>query len=398
MTNVNDILAKMDGMNKSRRDFMSALLSTILALPGKLNFRNLSRFGSYCERTYARHFARSFDLTQFNSLLVNERLGPEVIAAIDTSFIPKSGTKTYGLDRFFDTCLRKSRRGLELSVIALVDVTSRCAYTLSACQTPCFPKAKTEPPKSQRRMAHYIKPFTEAVPFLPETLRYVAADGAYARKAFIEAVRATGRHVVTRLRSDANLRYLYQGEQPRRSGRKKRYDGKVDLRDVSCMEFVKELKPGIALYTALVNSPHMKQDFRIAYLLDRRKPDETSYIVLASTDLELSAEKIVEYYSQRFQIEFIFRDSKQHAGLCDVQARDQDKLNFHFNAALTALNLARLKWAEKEHNIFSMASIKRISFNELFMDQLFLQLRLNPKLPEIHPIYERMRSYGAIAA
>lgn len=378
---------------------MIALFATILALPGKLNFRNLSRFGSYCEKTYARHFADAFDFTGFNKLLLQNQLGDEVIAAIDTSFIPKSGKKTYGLDRFFDGCLRKARRGLELSVIALVDVQAKCAYTLSARQTPALPKTDDTSSKKERRMSHYIKQLSEAASFFPKNLRYIAADGAYARTEFFQAACKISLHVVTRLRSDANLRYLYQGPQKRRSGRKKRYDGKVDLKDVSRMDFVGELQPGIKLYTALVNSPHMKQDFRIAYLLDERKPKETTYIVLASTDLELSAEKIVAYYCQRFQIEFIFRDSKQHTGLTQAQARDKDKLDFHFNASLTALNIARIGWNEKEQgNIFSMASIKRISYNELFMDQLFLQLGFNPKLPEIHPIYQRMRSYGAIAA
>lgn len=392
MTYVTDSLAKMNGLNKSRRDFMSELLTTMLALPGKMNFRNLGRFGPYSERSYARHFARTFDFLQFNQMLLQERLGNEVIAALDTSFIPKSGKKTFGLDRFFDTRIRKARPGLEVSALALVDVTTRNAYTLSACQTPAFAKTKTAPPKSERRLIHYIKQLDH----IPSNIRYLAADGAYARKEFIEAVRLKERHLVTRLRCDANLRYLFQGPSSIGKGRKKRYDGKVDLSDVSRMQLVGALDEDIELYTALVNSPHMKQDFRIAYVRNRHKPEQ--YVVLASTDLKLGARKIVEYYSLRFQIEMIFRDAKQHTGLCDCQARSQDKLDFHFNAALTALNVARLNWYEKERNTFSMASIKRISFNELFMDQIFLQLGLESELLKMHPAFEKLRSFGAIAA
>ncbi len=392
MTDVNDILAKMDGLRKSRRDFMSALLTTTLALPGKMNFRNLGRFGSYSEKSYARHFARAFDFLQLNQMLLQDRLGDEVIAALDTSFIPKSGKKTFGLDRFFDTRVRRARPGLEVSVLALVDVTTRNAYTLSARQTPAFAKTKTAPPKSARRLTHYIKQLEH----IPSNIRYLAADGAYARKEFIEAVRLKERHLVTRLRCDANLRYLFQGPWPHRKGRRKRYDGKVNLKDVSRMDFVGVIDENIELYTALVNSPHMKQDFRIAYVRNRHKPEQ--YVVLASTDLELDAATIVKYYSLRFQIEMIFRDAKQHTGLCDCQARSQDKLDFHFNAAFTALNVARLNWYEKERNTFSMASIKQISFNELFMDQIFLQLGLESELLKLHPAFERLRSFGAIAA
>jgi len=46
------------------------------------------------------------------------------------------------------------------------------------------------------------------------------------------------------------------------------------------------------------------------------------------------------YYKARFQIEFIFRDSKQFTGLADCQARDLTKLDFHFNSSLTVLKLS----------------------------------------------------------
>jgi len=46
-------------------------------------------------------------------------------------------------------------------------------------------------------------------------------------------------------------------------------------------------------------------------------------------------------YSQRWGIEFLFRDAKQFTGLCNAQTRDAQRLDFHFNASLTALNLAK---------------------------------------------------------
>ncbi|MBI3796726.1 MAG: hypothetical protein HY268_07135 [Deltaproteobacteria bacterium] len=55
-------------------------------------------------------------------------------------------------------------------------------------------------------------------------------------------------------------------------------------------------------------------------------------IVSASTDLALDGRKLVEYDMVRFQIEFLFRDSKQFTGLADCQARAETALDFHFNA------------------------------------------------------------------
>ncbi len=42
-----------------------------------------------------------------------------------------------------------------------------------------------------------------------------------------------------------------------------------------------------------------------------------AHVILFSTDLELSYEKIMDYYALRFQIEFNFRDAKQYWGLDD---------------------------------------------------------------------------------
>jgi len=42
-----------------------------------------------------------------------------------------------------------------------------------------------------------------------------------------------------------------------------------------------------------------------------------SYAVLFSTDTQLDALSIYQYYQARFQIEFLFRHAKQFTGLCD---------------------------------------------------------------------------------
>jgi hypothetical protein len=49
--------------------------------------------------------------------------------------------------------------------------------------------------------------------------------------------------------------------------------------------------------------------------------------------------KIIGYYQLRFQIEFLIRDAKQHAGLEECQARSETKLYNHFNMALITLSL-----------------------------------------------------------
>ncbi len=129
---------------------------------------------------------------------------------------------------------------------------------------------------------------------------------------------------------------------------------------------------------------------------------QTAYIVLASTDVALDGRKLVELYIARFQIEFLFRDSKQFTGLTDCQARAAPVLDFHFNAALATLNLARTEelqaQTEPKPHVFSMASWKQRHFNERLLDVFIANLALDPMWVKNHPGYEKLRTYGAIAA
>jgi hypothetical protein len=40
---------------------------------------------------------------------------------------------------------------------------------------------------------------------------------------------------------------------------------------------------------------------------------------------------------------FLYRDSNQYAELCDSKARSGNKLHFHFNAVLTAINIDKIE-------------------------------------------------------
>lgn len=98
--------------------------------------------------------------------------------------------------------------------------------------------------------------------------------------------------------------------------------------------------------------------------------------------------------------EFLFRDAKQFTGLSDCQARDQQKSEFHFNASLSALNLAKLEVTQQQalNQPFSRASYKRQALNEHLLEMFIAKLDLQPDLIKNHPNYQELRSYGAIAS
>jgi len=194
---------------------------------------------------------------------------------------------------------------------------------------------------------------------------------------------------------------LYTGEQKPR-GRRRKYDGKVELAAQERLTFVKCVQPNVDLYTAVVFHVSLRRNIRLAYLLDRSNPQKPRFVVLFSTDVEQDPADIYKLYTLRFQIEFLFRDAKQFTGLTDCQARNSLKLEFHFNASFTALNLAKVEAVQQQQVgtplIFSMASVKRRPLNEHLLDRFISNLDLSPSVIKSHPNYENLKSYGMIAA
>ncbi len=239
-------------------------------------------------------------------------------------------------------------------------------------------------------------------PFLLPCEKHVVVDGGFGKKKFVDGVRELDLHVVGKLRCDADMRYLYTG--PKResgSGNQKTYDGKVNWQDLSRFDSQGEEK-GIELHTRILNHVTLKRNVRVVVLLDKRKKDTIRYAILFSTDKDLDAKTIVRYYKARFQEEFIFRDAKQFTGLCDCQARDQARLDFHFNASLTALNIAKLEQLQghqgSDQMVFSMASVKACYFNEYFLQKLFSMFGLDRSLIKKSPEYQKLRDYGKMYA
>ena len=407
MTIVTNILQQMPAVRQPQGKFLAVLFATILALRGRVTGRNLSRYCEYSERTIARQFRASFDWPDFHQRVMTVALDPrsELVSAQDASFIPKSGKHTFGLGHFFNGCASRAERGLEISTVAVVDVTRRCAFTLAVAQTPPGEgKATRQRAEDETRIDFYKQQLHDQRQRLPQTVTYHCVDGYFAKKKYIDEVVALKLHPITKLRHDANCRFLYTGPHPKRRGPKRTYDGKVTFQDLH--RFVAlgplEERAHIHLYTALVWHVSLKHQLRVGVLVNRKDPHKPRFIVLASTDLALDGRKVVEFYRARFQIEFLFRDSKQFTGLSDCQARAEAALDFHFNASLATLNLARAEelLVSPGHlsQVFSMASWKQRHFNKRLLDVFIENLALDPTWVKNQPCYDALRTYGAITA
>ncbi len=427
---------------KPQKKFLIILYTAIVTTRGKINFRNLSRYSPLCEQTYSRQFVKPFDFVAFNRSLIDEGLGSENerIIVLDASFIPKSGKKTYGLDSFWNGCHSRKEKGLEVCGVALVDVVKNTGFTLSVRQSDAKEedqksdtkeqkgvsrtgkKKKTGKKKSTKKKSkgkskkksakdtedeetltdQYLQHLIDVKPNLLEDEKYVVGDGYFSKKKFVDGVCELELYQVGKLRADANMRYLYTG--PKResgSGNQKTYDGKVDWQDLSRFDLV-DTQDGIAIYEQVLNHVSLKRNMKIVVLLNEKNEGKKKYVILFSTDTDLEAKTLLKYYKARFQIEFIFRDAKQFTGLGDCQVRDKKRLNFHFNASLTTLNLAKIEHLQTQSETatmpFSMATIKAYYFNTFFLEKIFSILDIDQSCIKKSPQYQKLRQLGKIAA
>lgn len=324
------------------------------------------------------------------------------VLAFDPTYIGKSGKATPGTDRYWSGCAQKSLWGLEAGLLSVIDVDGHTAYHLDVVQTPSTAERDE---KGISLMDHYAQAILWSKEQAEHLSSYIALDAYFAKSGFINRVLGqSSLHIISRLRTDADLRYLYTGPRKEGRGAPRKYDGKIDVNNPEFDRFALAYQDEeMRIYSAVVNCKFLKRNIRLAYtqFLDK-KGKVKNYKLFFSTDLELPANLIVQYYRGRFQQEFLIRDGKQFTGLNDCQARSTAKLEFHWNTSLTAINVAKVEhWLTKpreERKAFSMATVKTLQHNQLLIDRFFDILPENTKLSKNNPKVLEIYRLGALAA
>lgn len=390
-------LQQMKGINKARHTFFASLVETWLALPVRYTLLNLGRFGSYCEKSLRLHFQKPFDFATFNSTVIKAHCGKSLIAAFDPSYVPKSGKHTHGLGKWWSGKDQCSLKGLEISSLAIVDTEARTAMSLEVVQTP----SKEELEKnSQNLVSHYVNVIKKRLPILKLMVKYLVADGYFMKHDFIQPLVKEGLHIITKMRPDANLRYLPTAVKEKKKGRPKLRGKKVDCSKIDTTHIIQVGQDEQTVYySGIVYCVALKALVRIVYIQDLKSK---RYDILLATDTELQPELIVTYYRLRFQIEFLIRDAKQYAGLEECQARSENKLNFHFNMAFTVVSMGKaatwLALPTEKREAFSMRNLKVMYYNKFLTERIFANLDMDLNCQKIKSLYTQCLDIGVLAA
>ena len=353
---------------------MSQVIFGMLAASGRITMLGLSRWtekgGSY--RTIQRFYHTVLPWKAIQWLFFQKRfLKPEdeYIVAGDEVVVSKAGKETYGLDRFFSGVQQQVIPGLSFFAFSLVNVGEEQSYPLQVTQTvksaqeKAASKVKAEAKKAKKtaqkkkpgrpkgsknkdkqavvlsaelwRIQTALRGFLKTVgTALP--LKYVALDGHFGNYPSAFMVRQEHLHLISKLRSDAALYPAFEGDH-HGPGPKPKYGEKIDVRKMD-KKYLKETSTKGNLRTDIYQGQLYNKEFAFALnvviiLKTNLDSQAQAHVILFSTDLEQAYDKIIQFYSLRFQIEFNFRDAKQYWGL-------EDFMNVKETAVTNAANLS----------------------------------------------------------
>jgi len=163
-----------------------------------------------------------------------------------------------------------------------------------------------------RRLLDLIRHFVK--------VRHLVLDGHYGHAQAVRLAQANGLELVSKLRCDAALYEKYEGIYSGR-GRRKKYGEKFNYEKMPDKYLRhQETEGGILTNYYQGRFVHRKFKGELNVVIIEKinlKEKKAARVILFSSDVELSWVKVLEYYSLRFQIEFNFRDAKQHFGLED---------------------------------------------------------------------------------
>jgi hypothetical protein len=165
---------------------------------------------------------------------------------------------------------------------------------------------------------------------------------------------------LTAVRSDANRQFRYRGERTGKPGRLKTYAGKVNWQALSRFAKVEALEleadQAVESDTAELYHATLKRWLRTVVLVWYTVAGKRQHALWATTDLQATAAEVLRIYQARFQIEFLLRDGKQHAGLSPCQARNKEALDLHLNASLARGSAATAARTNETPYVFSLAT------------------------------------------
>ena len=360
---------------------LSQIVLAMLTMTGRVTMTGIARWTEKGARyrTVQRFFATIIPWPHlFWLFFLHHLFQPDdvYLLAGDETVVSKAGNHTFGIDRFFSGISQRVVPSVAFFSLAIISTSSRRAFPLRLDQVVRSPtekadskakaaakKAKQTQPKRkagrpkgsknlpkgegsvspelqriQRMLQDQLTLMAGSVP-----LTYLALDGHFGTSPAVQMVRDCGLHLISKLRSDAALYLPYDGPYQGRGPRRK-YGDKVNVK-APPERFLRQRSVEDGVETSLFQVEVLHKAFAerlnvVVIVKTNLKTGARAQVLLFSSDRDLAFDKVVEYYSLRFQIEFTFRDAKQHWGLEDFMTVTERGVSNAANLSLLMVSVS----------------------------------------------------------
>jgi putative transposase len=421
---------------------LSRVATAMLAMSGRVTMLGISRWGTKgCSyRTVQRLFNTVLPWASILWLFFSEHLYSSddvYLLAGDEVVIGKAGKQTHGVDRFFSSLSDKSIPGLAFFALSLVSTKKRHSFPIRVEQVikekivkqAIKDRKNTLEPMPQvdnknkggRPKGRKTKDKAN-VTLTPELLRiksmlisllklialkipltYLVLDGHFGNNNGLCMARQVGLHIISKLRHDCALYFPYLGPQSPK-GQRRKYGDKLNCRQIP-IQYLKRTTLEKNIKTCTYNLQLLHEEFCqpinvVVILKTNLVTSESIHILLFSSDLELSYDKLVDYYSLRFQIEFNFRDAKQFWGLEDFMNISSNGVTNAANLSFFMVNLSHhlLQDFRVHNHDASIHDLKAYFRGTRYVQETIKMLPKKPHKVLLAKIFDRIASLGRIHA
>ena len=418
---------------------LNRIVQAMLSMTGRVTMLGISRWtgkgGSY--RTIQRFFNAAIPWKLIFFKFFKQHLyDPEDVYFLvgDESVITKSGQETHGLDYFFSGLFNKTVKGLAIFALSVVSVKERQSYPLQVAQVvrsetekaavkakkkqskkerkqaqkkPGRPKGSKNRDKTQVELTEELQRIQKMVQEQLEMLknlvviRHLVLDGHFGNNNALQMTRQCGLHLISKLRRDSALYFRYESKQ-KRKGPRKRYGQKIDYHNIPA-QYLVEKSSAKGVETCLYQAQMLHRDFAqplnvVIITKHKLKTGAFATVNLFASDLQLPCDRIIDWYSLRFQIEFNFRAAKQHWGLEDFMNVNQVPLTNALNLSLFMVNLSQVlvKDFRDTHPQSGILDLKAYFRAAKYLEETIKMLPEKPDPILLGQIFEQIATLGCI--
>jgi putative transposase len=400
---------------------------TLLTMTGRITMLGISRWtgkgGSY--RTIQRFFMSRIKWGELNWAIIKRSLSAQgvILAAGDATTVTKAGKKTHGLGRFFSSIYSRAIPGIAFQTLSLIDVTTRSSWPLlmeqilpkpkqdssASPQTKKIKRGKGRPKGAKNKNHREVKlnaEMTQVKAMLMRLLKltkgtlllvYFVYDGAFGNNAAVQMTRQVGLHLISKLCNNSALHFKYNGIYSGK-GRRRIYGNRVDytnLPDENIKSDTTNKQIRTRIYQLEVIHKKFADTLNVVIILkENQKTGKAAHVILFSTDLNLEWDKLVDYYRLRFQIEFSFRDAKQHWGLEDFMVINGQSVFNAANLSLFMVNVSQGMLATSKNK--SILDLKAHYHGLRYVQEVFKILPESSKPINIMQLFDAIPVLGQI--